>query len=83
MTPSDPPAPNAGFGAQSHGSRKGLGGDPPNAPVKRQTPRQPDEATRAQIADMQSEGQGQAAAPEATPAPPLPDQPDGPDRPDH
>jgi hypothetical protein len=67
MTSSKIPARTAGFGAQSHGNRKGLGGDPPNAPVKGATPRRADEATQAQIADMQSEGQGQTDT--------LPDQP--------
>jgi hypothetical protein len=64
MTTSGAPTPKAGFGAQIHGSRKGLGGDLPNAPVKRATSRRPDEATEAQITDMQSEGP-------ALPAPPA------------
>jgi hypothetical protein len=61
MTPTSP-APQGGFGAQTHGSRKGLGGDPPNSPVKGKGPRTPprtDDTTRGQIADMQSEGPGQ------------------------
>lgn len=48
--------PTYGFGRQSRGSRKGLGGDPPNAPVERQKPRS---TTVEQVAEMESEGQGQ------------------------
>jgi hypothetical protein len=33
--PTNPTATGNGFGAQIRGSRKGLGGDPPNAPVDR------------------------------------------------
>jgi hypothetical protein len=59
MTATSPVA-QGGFGAQSHGSRKGLGGDPPNSPVKGpRTPPRADDTTRGQIADMQSEGPGQ------------------------
>jgi hypothetical protein len=55
-----PTPPTGGFGAQSHGSRKGLGGDLPNDPHKRRgAPRRADDTTNAQIADMQSEGPGQ------------------------
>ena len=59
MTPTEPP-PKGGFGAQSHGNRKGLGGDPPNQPVKSaHAPRRKADRTEAQITDMQSEGPGQ------------------------
>jgi hypothetical protein len=52
--------PRGGFGAQSHGSRKGLGGDPPNDPHKRgDAARRAEDTTNSQIADMQSEGPGQ------------------------
>lgn len=54
--PADAGEPTYGFGRQSRGSRKGLGGDPPNAPVERQKPRS---TTTDQIAEMESEGQGQ------------------------
>jgi hypothetical protein len=53
-------SPTGGFGAQSHGSRKGLGGDPPNDPHKRgDAARRAEDTTNSQIADMQSEGPGQ------------------------
>jgi hypothetical protein len=55
----DTQQPTYGFGRQIHGSRKGLGGDPPNAPVHRHRPRRTDETTAAQTAEMESEGQGQ------------------------
>jgi hypothetical protein len=46
-----------GYGRQTRGSRKGLGGDPPNAGTRRAHPeRTVDRATRAQIGDMESEG---------------------------
>ena len=55
-----------GMGGQSHGSRKGLGGDPPNGPVegaRRDDPRNPASkphgTTEDQIGEMESEGQGQ------------------------
>jgi len=51
--------PTYGFGRQSRGSRKGLGGDPPNAPVERQKPRRDHETTAEQVSEMESEGQGQ------------------------
>jgi hypothetical protein len=59
ITPAVTP-PTGGFGAQSHGNRKGLGGDPPNDPHKRGgTTRRAEDTTNSQIADMQSEGPGQ------------------------
>lgn len=51
--------PTYGFGRQSRGSRKGLGGDPPNAAIDRLRPRRTHETTEAQAAEMESEGQGQ------------------------
>ena len=46
-----------GYGRQTHGSRKGLGGDPPNDPARRvRTARAPTDATDAQIARMENEG---------------------------
>lgn len=51
--------PTYGFGRQSRGSRKGLGGDPPNAPVERQKLRRDHEITAEQVSEMESEGQGQ------------------------
>jgi hypothetical protein len=50
-----------GFGAQTHGSRKRLGGDQANCAVvpRRIASQAKDKATQAQISDMESEGQGQ------------------------
>jgi hypothetical protein len=50
-----------GFGAQTHGSRKGLGGDPANCGVvpRRVAAVPDDKTTQAQITDMENEGQGQ------------------------
>ena len=55
------PTHSPGYGAQTHGSRKGLGGDPPNFRVAPKRPAAPpkDKATQAQITDMENEGQGQ------------------------
>jgi len=47
--------PTYGFGRQSRGSRKGLGGDPPNAPVERHKHRR-DETTAEQVRELLTKG---------------------------
>jgi hypothetical protein len=58
-TPAQDQQPTYGFGRQSRGSRKGLGGDPPNASIDRLRPRRTHDTTAAQVSEMESEGQGQ------------------------
>ena len=55
-----PDAMRYGYGRQTHGSRKGLGGDLPNDPARRAThARVAADETDAQAASMENEGQGQ------------------------